>query len=1087
MNLHAEYNFKKLDLDVGLKFVNAVYRDHEDYLWIGNMGIGLVRYDGYSTKSFLFDANDSCSISNNDIRSIYEDKTNTLWIGTKNGLNRFIKGNESFIHYQSDSANIHSISSNSIFKVIEYKNSKLWILTQKGLSLYNRDKDNFTNYSPKGKNNLINFRDVVPDENGNLWCSGFFPGVYKFNIKTKKFFFYGFKHSNKDIISSTSILYDNDDKLWIGFYGHGLYKFDPNKEMFYKIQQSQNGNGINGSYITSIIQVNDSIILIGADQGGINEYNKNSQKFRYITSNNPKYGHLSSNGIYSLYMDNEGIIWVGTTRSGINYYNKKLISFHSYSPSQEFVKQSIHQQSTAVSNGIIGCFMEDKDGLIWIGTDGGGINIFNPKNNSFTFINTKNNNLTSDVIRCIQQDKDGIIWILFWQGDIMSYNKKNKQFKRHNFSLSDNKKTGLNQHYWSLHIDKKNRFWISYPNGEVDVFDDKGNCKNKFFPSKGARISNSPYLYESVNSDIYVCDNNGLYKYNESEEAMNIVLKLKAPEFVTIDSDSSIWICSEKEGLFHYSKDKKLIQHYTEENGLANNYVCAIGVDQNYVWCSTNSGLCMLNKKTNKFLNFTSKEGLPSNQFFEQAYLKTSNGEHFFGTTNGFLYFESNKIKLNKFIPPVYISNIEVKGKQQNLFKNSYQKKDTIIINWEKDIPVTFSFLAINYSNPNNNQYAYILEGLEKKWNYTDAHQRKATYTNLNPGTYTFKVKASNNNGIWNEEGTRITIIIPVPFWQKPLVYAFAVLIIIIFSWTLIYLRNKQILTDKKKLEDKVRERTSVIEKQHNKLEKQRDELFLHRNRLERLVEQRTKDLILAKKKAEESDRLKSYFLANMSHEIRTPMNAIIGFSSLLETTDLTEEEKSNYTSHIISNSESLLYLIEDILDFSLIESNQLNIKNTIVNINNLIDCIFTSFSLRHNSKSVKLQLNNTQRENNFLMDSDEYRIKQIISNLINNALKFTKEGFIELGTRKHNNKLEIYVLDTGKGISEKNIESIFTQFVKLEDDQIQAKQGVGLGLAISKRLAYLLGGILSVSSLEGKGSEFVFSLPLSKITSQTI
>ncbi len=1084
-SVFSQYNFRKLDLSTGLKFVNSIYRDHQDYLWIGNRGIGLTRFDSYDSQSYTFDENDSSSISNNSIRCIYEDKSHKLWIGTVGGLNRYVREKDNFIRYLSDRNDSLSISSNNIYEIIEFSDIGLWMATSKGLDYYIPDEDGFKHFAPEVEGEFLGFTDIDMDRDGYIWCVGHFPGIFRFDPLSGEFeYFQDNKITSEDIVEA-SILIDKENNFWLGFYGYGFLQFDARKNEFFHFPSQNGGGGTRGSFVKDIIEVNDSLLFIGLDQGGINEYNKNSGKFKYISSNDIQYGNLTSDGVNCFYIDKEGIIWVGTTRGGVCYYNKKLFKFHSYLPIRLLGKE-IRKQYPSITHGIIGCFLEGSDGKIWIGTDGGGVNVYDPETGIFQVyqhIPGNPNSLNSDVIRSIQEDKNGKIWILSWDKKIVSFDKTKNLFESHEFKSS----SGISKlkNYWSMYIDSKSRFWISYPSGEISLFDDKEKFIGNYFNDLEISANMAPLIYESSTSEIFIFNNNGLFKYNNSRDSFEVCVKMNNVGFVAFDMDSTLWLTSDGNGIFHTTSDGEIIHHYTRSDGLADNYTCAIGTDENFIWISTNNGLSMLNRNTGKFINFYEKDGLPSNQFFEQSYMKASNGTHYFGTSNGFVWFDPLKIQLNQHTPPIYISDMFISGRKINFFK----ERDTILIQWEKDVLIKFNFLAINYTDPFNNQYAYMLDGMESDWHYTNAYQRTASYTNLDPGTYVFKVKACNNNGVWNEKSKNLTIIIPTPLLKRKGVYITSFLLIVALIWLKIYSREKKIKSDRRILEKKVQERTKIIEKQHNELEQhheelqmQRDELFLHRNKLEKLVDERTNDLLIAKEKAEESDRLKSYFLANMSHEIRTPMNAIIGFSMLLNNPSITENERKEYTSLIVSNSESLLFLIEDIMDFSLIESNQIRIYYNEFNLNELINNIYSSFSLRHNDSKVKLKINNTVESEMLVVISDENRIKQIIINLVSNALKFTSEGYIEIGLRRNTDYLQIYVKDTGHGISEKEMDRIFNQFVKLEEDQITAKRGVGLGLTISKRLSELLDCKLSVTSVKLIGSEFVLSIPLTKL-----
>ncbi len=392
------------------------------------------------------------------------------------------------------------------------------------------------------------------------------------------------------------------------------------------------------------------------------------------------------------------------------------------------------------------------------------------------------------------------------------------------------------------------------------------------------------------------------------------------------------------------------------------------------------------------------------------------------------------------------------------------------------------------------------MEGFDNDWVYTNASNRYATYTNLDPGTYIFRVKASNCDNVWNDQGTSLVIEISPPYWKTWWFRISLIIFIYLVLYIIYILKVRDMKHQKIILERIVEERTEElnnsnalleerneeilsqkeeVEAQKNHILEQNKELEQHRWNLEELVTERTAELEKAKNKAEESDRLKTAFLTNMSHEIRTPLNAIVGFSNLLFETNQTDDEKSEYHKQISQNTESLLLLIDDILDLSKIESGQLEIISEKFSVNRLLNEIFTYWSLNKIKDGLEIRINNKEKENDYWIYSDKYRIKQIITNFMSNAVKFTEKGFVELGLEVKGNTYLFYVKDTGIGIAEKNLSLIFERFRKVEDNKTILYRGVGLGLAISRSISEMLGGKLFVESKIGTGSCFYFSMPV--------
>ncbi|MBU8892766.1 MAG: response regulator [Bacteroidales bacterium] len=425
-----------------------------------------------------------------------------------------------------------------------------------------------------------------------------------------------------------------------------------------------------------------------------------------------------------------------------------------------------------------------------------------------------------------------------------------------------------------------------------------------------------------------------------------------------------------------------------------------------------------------------------------------------------------------------------------------------------KDNSIIFQFASPEYSDQSKLIYQYRLEGYDNNWSALTKITRKE-YTNLPQGEYTFKVRAINTYDQISKDA-KYNFIILTPWYQSIIAYIIYLIFFVLLIVILVRLNTKRLKAEKIKLEKIIKKRTHEIRKQKNDIESknialeqqkeeilsqneeinvQKEELEIHRNNLEDLVKKRTRDLEIAKEKAEESDRLKSSFLANMSHEIRTPMNAIIGFSSLISDPELSVGQKDDLSNHITNNCDSLLRLIDDIIDLSKIESKQLDLQksNCFVSetLHDLIK-VFEEKKISINKRHIKLITNIPDEYKNITIHTDCLRLKQVLSNLTDNALKFTDAGSVEFGylliNSNDNPKLKFYIKDTGIGMSEQQQKEIFTRFSKIESSKKKLYRGAGLGLAISKYLIELLGGEIWVESKKDKGSIFYFTIPFIKL-----
>ncbi len=1100
--LYAQYWFTPLKSEMGTNLVESFCRDHKGYLWIGNQRSGLMRYNGYLLERILHNEEDSTSISSDEIKCICEDSDHTLWVGTKHGLNKYIPEEDRFIRYYFN----NYPNAFYIEKIEEAPNNDLYVLTQNGIFIFNKKSNKFKRYGVSNNQYENYFTCIDWDKDGNTWCGTINTnGLYQFDALKNTFTLYPAKYDHPFKSGIKSLLIDSQNNFWYGHRGIGLASFHPESHKFTYYPIDKHGKGTSGSFITSFLEVDSTTIFIGIDQNGINVLDKRTNSFSYITDKDPTYGKLTSNGIYSLYKDNEDIIWVGTSRGGVCYSNPKEHRFTNFKAKFYKTKQAF---SYYPYYGYNSCFYEDSNGIIWIGTDGDGVMTFNPNTLLFSKVSELEDiphTKSIKIIRSIQEDSQNNIWIATWQGDIIKYDRKKNKYEKTDFHHPKDTHPFAHE-IWSFFIDSKERYWIANPFGNVYIYKKQDELISSFYIGDSLLSSYDPLIHETADKNIILSLRNGIYNYNSKNKNADKIISRNNIVSLAFDTEDNFWVADDHGYLFHYNENGSIMDSVliNAVNGKA--LIKGLACYKNQIWISTNSGIIKYDNNTNKQYHYGEKDGLQGNQFFLQSVLKTTKGEIYMGGSNGFTCFVPEDIKNNTKLPSVYITDLTVyqnknfSNQDTTILTKNVSFMDTIVLNWNNKQTLQFKFDAISFTNSFKNKFIYRLSGFESQWNYTDAFSRKATYTNLAPGSYLFEVSACNNDELWNTEGKSIKLIILPPFWKTKIFYLLITLLVIILIFSVIKYRERKIKRNSIRLKELVDKRTSMIEKQkeklnyqynlleeknkelaskQKKLQSQNNELKMHRENLEKMVLSRTEDLLKAKEKAEESERLKSSFLANMSHEIRTPMNAIVGFASLLNDSNLTEAERRNFISTITGNADVLLTLVEDILDFSIIESNQMKIRKTEFVLNDLLKSIYDSFVVNMPSKNVVLKLNKTIKQKKITLYSDEYRIRQIIVNLVSNAIKFTQKGYIEIGIRQNKNKdnIEIYVLDTGSGMSEEEQKLIFNQFVKLDKNLDVNKRGIGLGLAISKRLADLLGGSLNVKSQKNIGSEFIFTI----------
>jgi signal transduction histidine kinase/CheY-like chemotaxis protein/streptogramin lyase len=907
---------------------------------------------------------------------------------------------------------------------------------------------------------------------------------------------------------------DNLNNIWIGYYTKGIDILDTQTNTI--TGDKFNNNSFGHNTISSIAQKEDGKIYIGTDGSGIIVFDPDTKSFHQYTNSGAN-NSLISNTIRQIYVSSEGTVWIGCWGGGVSIYDKHFESFIHYKQGKESLLGSS-----------VTCFAEDLYGNIWIATDGGGINMFNPITKKFTNYRNDSENpytLTNNKVLALATDNKGGLWAGMWKGGLNYFKiDGEKLILKKKYNLVDENDPNSNS-VFNIYFSKQNELWVG--NYETGAY--------KFDPStekfKSIKFLNLPPNYNSIrditcdsyNNIWFASDILGLVKINlKTGESENFIhnekdstsLNNTSVNVIFEDSKKRLWIGGVGNGINLFNRKTKSFTKYTTSQGLPDNSILGILEDkQGYLWISSGDGISKAiidstnstNGKLNlTFRNYTVQDGLQSKAFNPWAYFKSRTGEMYFGGFNGFNVFQPENIKDNSLIPPVYITDfllfnkpVVIGAKGSPLNKHISQTKK-LILSYDQSI-FTFRFIALNYIYSEKNQYAYIMEGFEKDWNYV-GNKREASYTNLDPGEYIFRVKASNNDGIWNEKGTSILIIITPPFWKTWWFNMLLVAFILLAFFTFYYTRIRRINTQKYKLEKEVKDRTFELHtsnlnlksvnqeviQQKEKLEKYASELENYKNNLEEVVKTRTAELVKAKERAEESDRLKSAFLANMSHEIRTPMNAIVGFSNLLAGV-ISDKAPRNYLDSIRSNAKSLLKLISDILDLSEIEAGQIELQKDWIDTFSFFEDfrLFYKKKISESNLDFQIHLQNELPVNLYL---DESRLRQLLDNILDNAIKFTSNGFIKLEVTCDNKKelaeghegidLCLVIEDSGIGMEKEFQQRLFNSFTQHGGENTRKYSGTGLGLTISKKIIQLMSGTIEVSSEIGKGTKFTIIIP---------
>lgn len=1046
VNLPAKgigYHFIQYNSNKGLSqnTIYSIVKDDKGFMWFGTFD-GLNRFDGYDFKKYYPKVDSENSLTSNDITYLHIDKKRRFWISAfGSGLNQYIPEQEQFLSYKNDVTDSNSIQSDYIFSITEDKESNLWLTTlNEGIIKFEPEQNKFTNFRPQDKIPTLSnhVRSLFLNDDGSIWF-GSTKGVGILNPETGEV---------KKIIDKTNLLSDlfilsicqtDDGAIWIGDNKGSLYKYNINSNLAQKYEVKYNNGKMLNSSISEFYEDNDKILWIGT-RAGLFYYDNNKDQIlsasNKLTSSEISFDYKR---IESLYQSDDGVFWVGTHSEGVF----KVINIQGKFNHHILPKENENEFDSRTVKAIF----RDSKNNIWFGKETGVIKFnFQTKTYSFFKYNPEDKNTISfDLVSDICEDDEENIWIATSRG-LNEFNPKTEKIRRY---LLDNKYENTRR-IRKLVFSKNKKLYIGTSGQGVLIMKNKRIVEHLMHKESNINTLSGNLIstiFEDSNGLIWIGTfGDGLNKYNPKTKQIkryNFDKTNKGffDKIYSIWEDKRqdvniLWIATSS-GLVKLNRVDDTFKYYTMKDGLPNNILYAVlGDDDNNLWISSNAGISKFYIPTERFVNYDVNSGLQGMEFNFNAYLKDKNGMFYFGGVNGYNVFHPDSIfNINKckslIFTKLIIDNIEVSSEEKTRINKSFSYADQVNLNWRDNV-VKFEFSSMDYSTFNGSNYAYKMEGLDDRWNFIGLN-RTATYTNIPSGTYELKISTVDVEGEVSENFSSITVNVKPPFWNTWLARIIYILAAILGLYGLIKFY----------------------------LSKQQKELNKEKELTERLVK---------------VDKLKAEFLAQMSHEIRTPVNTMLNFTSLIreELSDKINDDLRVSFEVIDKGGRRLVRTIDLILNVSELQLGTYNPKIENVDVvSEIIKPLFKEFYSHAESKKLDLKFTNEIGEDVFL-DIDKYSITQIFINLIDNAIKYTDEGKIELRIFKNEEQqFCVDVIDTGIGISDEYIAKLYEPFSQEETGYTRRYEGTGLGLSLVKKCCDINKIKIKVVSNKNVGSTF--------------
>lgn len=1133
----ASVRFEHLTIEEGLSqnTVEQVLQDQRGFMWFGTQD-GLNRFDGYRITTYRHDADDPNSLNENVISNLYEDRQGMLWITTRDyalhrydptfdhitrfrkvsndtsrvghdevevvledqqgrlwiatrgvGLSRLDAQRKSYTPFQHDPADSTSIRGNDTYFLYEDAKGSIWIGVEGGfLNVFNPETALFAAFhfqesAPQLTNEHV--KAIVEDRSGFLWVSTNYR-LLQFDAASRSFLQSILYPRGATIARRRSlahILYvDPEERIWVAT-DFGLHRYDQRSTTFQSYYHQPNDpSTLSTNLVYALLEDQNRALWIGSNKG-LHRYIPETNAFQRYRHDPADPYSLHSDIARDLYRDQAGLIWIGTVGGGVDRFNPTASGFR-------HLKRDASLQNSLRSNRVLS-LVEDRTGTIWIGTTGGGVSRYDPQTHQFEYFDllprpaTNINPFYS--IEALLEDYRGNMWFGLWFGGLARYDRTTGTITRYQ-AMPDDPARLSSDRVLSLFEDQNNVLWIGTYNGGLSRLDQTRSLFDHFQhnPIDTTSLSNPhvQVLYQDGVGTLWVGTLGGLNRFDPTTQSFqrftytpsdSTSLLGNAVYAIQEDQAGHLWIGTSG-GLNRFDPTTESFQRFTQKDDLPNDVIYGILMDnEGYLWVSTNRGIAQFDPTTHTVRSYDVDDGLQSNEFIRSAYLKSRTGTLHFGGINGITAFDPERIQDNPYVPPVVLTEFSLFNTPQTVGRDSPLAKaiwatDSLTLNYRDNI--SFQFAALSYAIPDKNRYRYRLEYYDQQWSEVSSDQRFATYTGLPAGTYTFTVQGSNHSGVWNEASTRVWIHVPAPYWQRTWFMVLLGALGVGLIWGSYRWRMQAAHAQRLRLEQEVYDRTQALAAANTDLQ---SEIAEHK--------QTEVALAAAKERAEAANDAKSVFLAMMSHELRTPLNGILGYTQILHRNPSTTHDQRKGLNIIEKSGHHLLALINDILDLTKIETGKEAPHLVSFHLPTLLDEIHQIFQLRAQKQGLAFDVHRDTIPEGVI--GDPKWLRQILNNLLDNAIKYTEHGSISFAVTQiaspdaQNLLLRFAISDTGMGIDAAEWQTFLEPFQRGKNNT--HIRGTGLGLSICQKLLRHMGSHLELATTPGEGSTLWFDLPL--------